>query len=97
VADGDYGVPLLDLRAQHATIRNEVVSAILSVIDEQAFILGEPVRVLERGTAERYPDILTYFAANSIGAPFGSPNGALDAPYWRPGRGAATSLAPGRR
>jgi dTDP-4-amino-4,6-dideoxygalactose transaminase len=40
-------VPLLDLRAQHATIRDDVVAAMLEVVDAQAFILGEPVAKLE--------------------------------------------------
>jgi dTDP-4-amino-4,6-dideoxygalactose transaminase len=40
-------VPLLDLRAQHATIRDDVVAAMLEVVDAQAFILGEPVARLE--------------------------------------------------
>ena len=40
-------VPLLDLRAQHATIRESVVAAMLKVVDDQAFILGEPVQKLE--------------------------------------------------
>ena len=40
-------VPLLDLRAQHATIRDEVVSAMMKVVDDQAFILGSPVQQLE--------------------------------------------------
>jgi dTDP-4-amino-4,6-dideoxygalactose transaminase len=40
-------VPLLDLRAQHATIRDDVVAAMLEVVDAQAFILGEPVSKLE--------------------------------------------------
>jgi len=40
-------VPLLDLRAQHATIRDEVVPALLSLVEEQKFILGEPVGQLE--------------------------------------------------
>jgi dTDP-4-amino-4,6-dideoxygalactose transaminase len=40
-------VPLLDLRAQHATIRDEVVRAVMDVVDAQAFILGEPVAKLE--------------------------------------------------
>jgi dTDP-4-amino-4,6-dideoxygalactose transaminase len=45
-------VPLLDLRAQHATIRDEVVAALMDVVDAQAFILGEPVAALEREVAE---------------------------------------------
>src|SRR5436305_15220503 len=45
-------VPLLDLKAQHATIRDSVVNAITRVIDDQAFILGEPVERLEREAAQ---------------------------------------------
>ncbi len=45
-------VPLLDLRAQHARIREEVVKAMMSVVDDQAFILGEPVARLEEAVAE---------------------------------------------
>lgn len=41
------GVPLLDLKAQHATIRDEVLAAAMAVIDAQAFILGAPVGELE--------------------------------------------------
>ena len=40
-------VPLLDLKAQHATIRDDVVRAMLEVVDAQAFILGPPVGQLE--------------------------------------------------
>jgi dTDP-4-amino-4,6-dideoxygalactose transaminase len=45
-------VPLLDLRAQHATIRDEVVTAMLGVVDSQLFILGAAVEQLERSIAE---------------------------------------------
>ncbi|HET7551439.1 MAG TPA: DegT/DnrJ/EryC1/StrS family aminotransferase [Gemmatimonadaceae bacterium] len=45
-------VPLLDLRAQHARIRDEVVQAMMAVVDDQAFILGEPVARLEEAVAE---------------------------------------------
>jgi dTDP-4-amino-4,6-dideoxygalactose transaminase len=41
------GVPLLDLKAQHATIRDDVIAAAMSIIDDQAFILGDPVGRLE--------------------------------------------------
>jgi dTDP-4-amino-4,6-dideoxygalactose transaminase len=44
-------VPLLDLRAQHAAIRDDVVAAMMDVVDAQAFILGEPVAGLEREIA----------------------------------------------
>ncbi len=40
-------VPLLDLRAQHATIRESVLAALLPVVDDQSFILGQPVAQLE--------------------------------------------------
>jgi dTDP-4-amino-4,6-dideoxygalactose transaminase len=45
-------VPLLDLRAQHATIRDDVVGAMLKLVDDQTFILGEPVERLEAEVAE---------------------------------------------
>jgi dTDP-4-amino-4,6-dideoxygalactose transaminase len=44
-------VPLLDLKAQHATIRDSVVNAMTRVVEDQAFILGEPVERLEREVA----------------------------------------------
>jgi dTDP-4-amino-4,6-dideoxygalactose transaminase len=44
-------VPLLDLRAQHATIRDEVVRAMMRVVDDQLFILGQPVEQLEQSVA----------------------------------------------
>jgi dTDP-4-amino-4,6-dideoxygalactose transaminase len=44
-------VPLLDLRAQHATIRDEVVAAMMNVVEDQSFILGAPVAKLEREVA----------------------------------------------
>jgi dTDP-4-amino-4,6-dideoxygalactose transaminase len=45
-------VPLLDLRAQHASIRDEVVRAMMEVVDSQHFILGEPVERLEAAVAQ---------------------------------------------
>jgi dTDP-4-amino-4,6-dideoxygalactose transaminase len=45
-------VPLLDLRAQHARIKDEVVAALMRVVDDQLFILGAPVEQLERAVAE---------------------------------------------
>ena len=44
-------VPLLDLRAQHATIRDEVLPALIDLVDSQLFILGTPVERLEREVA----------------------------------------------
>ena len=49
-------VPLLDLRAQHATIRDEVVAAMMEVVDSQSFILGAPV---ERARSARSPSCRT--------------------------------------
>ena len=45
-------VPLLDLRAQYATIHKEVVAAIMRVVEDQAFILGPPVAQLEEQVAK---------------------------------------------
>ena len=45
-------VPLLDLRAQHARIRDEVVAAMMEVVDSQLFILGGAVEKLEQQVAE---------------------------------------------
>ena len=44
-------VPLLDLKAQHATIRDEVVAAVMGVVDSQVFILGDAVVALETAVA----------------------------------------------
>ncbi|MGH7615725.1 MAG: DegT/DnrJ/EryC1/StrS family aminotransferase, partial [Gemmatimonadaceae bacterium] len=44
-------VPLLDLKAQLATIRDEVTSAMMAVVDSQLFILGQRVEELERSVA----------------------------------------------
>jgi dTDP-4-amino-4,6-dideoxygalactose transaminase len=40
-------IPLLDLRAQHAKIREEVLAEIVRVVDSQKFILGDDVQKLE--------------------------------------------------
>ena len=45
-------IPLLDLRAQHAAIRDEVVAALMGVVDSQLFILGPAVEKLEQQVAE---------------------------------------------
>ena len=44
-------VPLLDLKAQHATIRDEVVAAMMRIVDAQTFILGDAVTALEQEVA----------------------------------------------
>jgi dTDP-4-amino-4,6-dideoxygalactose transaminase len=40
-------IPLLDLRAQHNSIREEVLAEIVRVVDSQKFILGEEVQKFE--------------------------------------------------
>ena len=45
-------VPLLDLKAQHATIRDDVVARIMDVVDSQVFILGDEVVKLEADVAK---------------------------------------------
>jgi dTDP-4-amino-4,6-dideoxygalactose transaminase len=44
-------VPLLDLKAQHAQIKDQVLAAMHRVVDEQYFILGPAVAELEREVA----------------------------------------------
>lgn len=44
-------VPLLDLKAQHATIRDEVLAAVAEVLDSQVCILGPKVAELEQRVA----------------------------------------------
>ena len=48
---GTKKIPLLDLQAQHNTIRGEVLAEITRVIDSQKFIMGEDVQALERQIA----------------------------------------------
>jgi dTDP-4-amino-4,6-dideoxygalactose transaminase len=45
-------VPLLDLKAQYARIRDEVLAEVSRVLDSQQFILGEDVRKLEEELAQ---------------------------------------------
>lgn len=45
-------IPLLDLRAQHKQIRDEILAELTRLIDSQKFILGEEVAELERRVAE---------------------------------------------
>lgn len=45
-------VPLLDLKAQYQTIRDEVQKAVLQVLESQHFILGPEVSQLEKQMAE---------------------------------------------
>ena len=45
-------VPILDLKAQHRSIRDAVVAKVLELADAQLFILGQPVQELEAKVAE---------------------------------------------
>lgn len=45
-------VPILDLKAQYATIIDEIQAAVNKVLDEQHFILGPEVKALENEVAE---------------------------------------------
>lgn len=44
-------VPLLDMRSLHAPIREEVMAALARVVDSNAFIMGEDVKLLEKSIA----------------------------------------------
>ena len=44
-------VPLLDLKAQYAPLRNDILSAITKVCDSQYFVMGPEVEGLERELA----------------------------------------------
>ena len=48
----EIAVPLLDLKAQYATIRAEIQAAIEPVIESQMFILGSEVEAIEREIAD---------------------------------------------
>ena len=50
--DSITNVPLLDLKAQYATIREEVQSAINEVCESQYFVLGPKVAELEQSVAD---------------------------------------------
>jgi dTDP-4-amino-4,6-dideoxygalactose transaminase len=45
-------VPLLDLHAQFATVKDELLASVMGVVESQQFIMGEPVRRLEAAVAE---------------------------------------------
>jgi dTDP-4-amino-4,6-dideoxygalactose transaminase len=49
----DVTVPLLDLSAQYAPLRQEIIDALTRVADSQRYILGPDVEALERELAER--------------------------------------------
>lgn len=44
-------IPLLDLRTQYLSIKNEIDAAISKVVDAQNFIMGEDIKVLENSIA----------------------------------------------
>jgi len=45
-------IPLLDLRAQHESLREEIMAELTRVVDSQIFILGENVKALESELAQ---------------------------------------------
>src|SRR5688572_23104004 len=45
-------VPLLDLKAQYATLKGEIKTAIERVVESQYFIMGPDVAELEKAVAE---------------------------------------------
>ena len=45
-------IPLLDLKAQYSTIRDEILGAVSEVLDSQVCILGPKVAALEERIAE---------------------------------------------
>jgi len=49
--DGPVNVPLLDLVAQYRDIKEEVLEAVMAVIERQAFIMGSEVGQLEAAVA----------------------------------------------
>jgi dTDP-4-amino-4,6-dideoxygalactose transaminase len=49
--DGPVNVPLLDLVAQYRDIKDEVLEAVMAVIERQAFIMGAEVGQLEAAVA----------------------------------------------
>ena len=49
----DTAIPLLDLSAQYAPIRQEIIDALTRVADSQRYIMGPEVEALERDLAER--------------------------------------------
>jgi dTDP-4-amino-4,6-dideoxygalactose transaminase len=46
------GVPFLDLKAQYAKIKDEVLAAVANVFEDQAFVLGKYVEAFEKECAE---------------------------------------------
>ena len=52
VTQADISVPMLDLRAQYASIQDEIHSAINEVLETQHFILGPNVDALEKEIAK---------------------------------------------
>ncbi len=48
----DISIPILDLKAQYASIKDEIKAAIDSVLESQQFILGPEVEALENALSE---------------------------------------------
>jgi dTDP-4-amino-4,6-dideoxygalactose transaminase len=65
-------VPLLDLQAQYAPLREEVLAAITRVCDSQRFIMGPEITSLERELATLIGVEHTVAAARTDGARYRS-------------------------
>ncbi|MGB6987165.1 MAG: DegT/DnrJ/EryC1/StrS family aminotransferase [Candidatus Aquilonibacter sp.] len=48
----DQRIPYLDLSAQHALLKDEILAAVAAIIDRNAFVLGPGVEAFERRFAE---------------------------------------------
>jgi len=51
IASEDTGIPLLDLRPEYESLRDEIVAALVRVADSQQYILGPEVEAFERAIA----------------------------------------------
>lgn len=58
-------VPLIDLAAQHAHLRDELLAAVANVIDSTQFVLGEQVSAFEREFATLHGEGLEAVGVNS--------------------------------
>ena len=52
-------VPMLDLKAQYSTIKDEVLARMMGVIERQQFIMGGEIAELEKAIAELSPPALS--------------------------------------
>ena len=53
-------VPFIDLKAQYATLKDDVRKAVDEVMESQQFVLGETVAQFEQAVAEECDSCLLY-------------------------------------